>query len=154
MITRTVMTLLCLLSVIGISTAGAQSLPRGAIVAGLRYLSDEHEGQILVATDRFPDPQMAREIARSLGLGNGSKSELVECTDDKSSCHVVDGEKIIAFYGVVAVQTNAIRIQIIISSEVTFPEGDSRLFPQLRELTISRTGERWRVTNDRNLLRG
>lgn len=132
----------------------AQVLPHEVITEALRHVVTRDTAlRVLVATDGFPDSRVANQAASGLGLRAGSRSDLVRCDDNRRTCEIPDGDRVIALHGL-DVSLDLVRLRLLISTEAVLPDGTARAFPQLREITLSRANGRWSVTNDRVLVQG
>jgi hypothetical protein len=51
-------------------------------------------------------------------------------------------------------ERDGLDLSLIVSTEVKLPNGNTRMFPELRQITLGRRENRWFVVKDEVLLRG
>ena len=139
--------------------SAAQEIPRDVINVALRHVvgsePDAYDHTVVV-TDHFPNRDVASDAANALGLRAGENSELVQCSDDRRSCRIVGGgKKVIRLQEFHMSRGDEVRLLLVISTQVELPGEDPRLFPELREITLTRSEKGlWKVTGDELLVRG
>lgn len=162
MLTRIVSALVLTLAALGTAHTHplvAQGLPRDVITVAVRHVVGSQAGSYettVLETDRFPNQAAVRDVADVLGLRAGRNSDLVQCSEDHLSCRIVDGRKrLIRLLEFDVSRGNEVRLLIVISKQVELPGEAPRLFPELREITLSRTSKGvWEVTDDQLLVHG
>jgi hypothetical protein len=134
----------------GMSSAAAQTPPRPVVDAALRHLITKEiarGARLVIAVDRFPEPDEVRRVSGGLGVRAGPTAELVECNDEVKKCRLWEGNRLIRLRAVHRVG-NQWAMQIMVSTQAELPRGGTRLFSQLRNVVIGRTNGAWKVDSD------
>ena len=136
-----------------------QGLLADAIATALRHIVGQRDGWVVVVGENFPEPDAARAAATSVGLRFALKHEdVVRCSDDRRDCRIVGSERrVITLYDLARPRGDLVLnviLRVITSPQVESPDGTARLFPTLREITLSLVnGVVWTVTGDQVIFR-
>jgi len=142
------------LAVLLANPVGAQDIPRPVIETALRHVVEHREGRVVLNIDRFPNADVARSVAGAMSMRAASKADVVQCSDDKETCHILGPETTVISLTESRASGGDFILRLVISTQAERPDGSTRLFPTLREITVSRVDGRWTVTRDETLMRG
>jgi hypothetical protein len=134
------------------SSARAQEFPREVLAAALKHIADKAGGPVLVAIDRFPNPEVARGAGSSLGFRVAPRAEIVQCSEERRACQIIGNEKRVVSFSAFAVIEGGVALRLLISTPVRRPDGTSELRASIREFSLSLVNGRWTVTGDKALV--